>query len=150
MNDVDGFLRNSLRANAAFSLVSGLGFALAGGAVASFLGVAPAGLVTSTGFPLLAFGAAVLWVASRPQVSVPLARVIIGLDVAWVVGTILLVFADAFTRAGALASLVVADVVLVFAVLQWVGVRRVRRASAPGRTPAASPDEAGGGLRARS
>lgn len=122
----DRFLRNSLRANATFSLVSGATFSLAGAPIAEFLGVAPAALVTSVGLNLLGFAAALVWLASRPVVSLSLAKTVIGLDIGWIVGTIVLVYADVFTRGGALASLLVASVVLSFALLQWIGVRRVQ------------------------
>ena len=125
----DRLLRNSLRANAAFSTASGIAFSLAGAPIADFIGVAPAALVTSVGLNLLAFAAALLWVSSRPTLSALLARIIIGLDLAWVVGTVAAVYADLFTRAGALASVGIALVVLTFATLQWLGVRRMERST---------------------
>ncbi|MDJ0868538.1 MAG: hypothetical protein QNK03_20690 [Myxococcota bacterium] len=129
--DRAAFLRNSLRANAAFSTLSGVLFALAGAPIADFLGVAPPLLVTFVGLNLLGFAAALVWLASRPALPVRLAVIVIGADLAWVAGTLLLVFAEAFTRAGATAALAVANVVLVFAVLQTIGVRRLGAARAP-------------------
>ena len=122
--DPSAFLRASLRGNAAFSLLSGSLFTLAGGAVAGFIGVSPAALVTSTGLNLLAFAAALLWVASRPVPPPTLVKIIIGLDVGWVVGTAVAVFADVFSATGATAAVGVANVVLLFAVLQGIGLRR--------------------------
>lgn len=124
----DRLLRNSLRANAVFSLVSGLTFTIGATPIADFLGVAPAALVTSVGLNLLGFAAALVWLASRPVVSPVLAKIVIALDVGWIVGTVVLVYADTFTRGGALASILVANVVLAFALLQWIGVRKVELA----------------------
>ena len=62
------FLRHSLRANAAFSLVSGLTFTIGATPIAGFLGVAPAALVTSVGLNLLGFAVALVWLASREHI----------------------------------------------------------------------------------
>lgn len=128
--DSAAFLRTSLRANAAFSMLSGGAFALAGSAVASFLGVSPPILVTGVGVNLLAFAGALLFLASRPRIAPRLALAIIAADMAWVVGTLALVLGDVFTTAGAAAALVVGNVVLLFAILQWIGVRRMTTSEA--------------------
>lgn len=120
----DGLLRASLRANASFSALSGLCFVLASAPLADFLDVAPPALVTGVGVNLLGFAAALLWLASRPSPAMGLVRLVIALDLAWVAGTIAGVYADAFSRAGALASLGVAGVVAGLAGLQWIGLRR--------------------------
>jgi hypothetical protein len=130
-NDPSMFLRVSLRANATFSAISGSVFTFAGAGLAEFLGVAPAELVISVGINLLGFAAALLWVSMRAEIPLVWARIIIGLDVAWVVGTAVAVFAGVFSSEGATAAVAVANLVLAFAVLQWIGVRRVVRADAP-------------------
>ncbi len=124
-HDPSEFLRKSLRANALFSALSGAFFTLAGSRVAGFLGVEPPLLVTGVGLNLLGFAAALFTLASRARLSATLARVVVGLDGIWVLGTVALVYADIFTRAGATAALGVANIVLVFAVLQAIGVRRL-------------------------
>ncbi|MDJ0787228.1 MAG: hypothetical protein QNK05_10515 [Myxococcota bacterium] len=140
----DRLLRNSLRANAGFSTLSGLAFCFAGAPIAGFIGVAPAALVTSVGVNLLGFAAALLWLSSRPRISLVLARIVIGLDLAWVAGTAVAIYADVFTRGGALAALAIAAVVLDFAVLQWLGVRRLERAR-PVATTSPRAEHAGAG-----
>ena len=124
-DDRSALLRRSLRANGVFSATSGLLFTLAGGPLAGFLGVAPAWLVTVVGLNLLGFAAALFFLASRPAIPPALATTVVALDLGWVLGTIALVYADVFTRGGAAAALLVANVVLVFAVLQGIGVRRL-------------------------
>ena len=123
-NDPSRYLRRALRANAAFSATSGTLFALAGAPLATFLGVAPPLLVTSIGMNLWGFAAMLLWLASRSPIPAGLARIAVGADLAWVVGTAILVFADVLTVGGTLATLAVANVVLIFAVLQAIGIRR--------------------------
>jgi hypothetical protein len=124
-SDPASLLRTSLRANAAFSVLSGSIFTLAATPVAGLLGIEPAALVTGVGLNLLGFAAALLWMASRPELSVKLALVVIALDLGWVLGTAALAFTDVFSRTGVMLSIGVANVVLVFAVVQWVGARRL-------------------------
>ena len=123
--DSSHFLRASLRGNAMFSTISGLTFAVANSPIAKFLGDLPPMLVASTGIQLLLFAAALVWLASREQISKPLAIAVIAADLLWVVGTVVVVYTDALTRGGAIAAVIVADVVLLLAVLQLIGVRRM-------------------------
>jgi hypothetical protein len=119
------FLRHSLRANALFSTLSGLVFAVASAPVAAILGdVAPL-LVFGVGLQLLLFAAALVWLASRSEISVPLTIAVIAADLLWVLGTAVVVHADLFARQGEILALVLADVVLVLAILQSIGVRRM-------------------------
>lgn len=122
------FLRASLRANAGFSILSGFAFAAASGAIAAFLGDVQPAVVLATGVQLLAFAAALLWLASRPTISLPLAWLVIGADLLWVVGTAVAVAVGVFTSEGNAAAIGIANVVMLFAVLQTVGVRRARSA----------------------
>ncbi len=129
-HDASQFLRNALRGNAAFSVLSGLSFASMSGAIAEFFGGIPADLVLVTGIQLLVFAGALIWLASRPQVSTTLAMGVVAADVVWVLGTFAVISADVFSDAGAMAALGIAAIVGVFAVLQSVGVARTRTASA--------------------
>ena len=126
--DPQRFLRASLRGNAAFSTISGLLFALASASVAALLGEVPASLVLGTGLQLLLFAAALAWLASRPLISLPLAWLVIAADLLWVLGTAAAVAAGVFSAEGNAAAIGVANVVLLFAVLQTIGVRKARSA----------------------
>ena len=44
----------------------------------------------------------------------------------WVVGTVPVVAMDLLNRTGSIGAVAIADVVLVFALLQYLGVRRIR------------------------
>lgn len=129
--DSQRFLRLSLRGNAAFSTLSGVCFAAASASVAAFLGDVPASLVLGTGLQLLLFAAALAWLASRRVISLPLAWLVIGADLLWVLGTGAVVAAGVFTPEGNAAAIGVACIVLTFAVLQTIGVGRARAAHAP-------------------
>ena len=119
-------LRLALRGNAAFSTLSGLGFLAASPAIAAFLGDIPSSEIASIGASLLVFAAFLVWLSLRPQIPPALVLGVIAGDLAWVVGTVLALFAGVFTPSGAIAAIGVANVVLAFAVLQWVGLRRTR------------------------
>ena len=56
------------------------------------------------------------------------ANAILLMDIAWVVGSALLLFTGwvSFTTAGWWAVLLVADVVALFAILEFVGIRRLQ------------------------
>ena len=127
--DRQTWLRNSLLGNVAFSTLSGLVFTLAAANVASFI----AALVRSIGVGLLGFAGYVAFVATRPEIDLRSAGAIIAGDLAWVVATIPVVMMGLLSFEGVVAALLVADVVLMFAALQYWGVRRIRlaRAAAP-------------------
>jgi hypothetical protein len=135
-DDRQSWLRYSLLANAVFSTLSGLTFAIGAGAVASFIGVAEVALVRVAGLGLLGFAAYVAFVATRPEIDLKAALAIIVGDLSWVVGTVPIVLLDLLSTQGVVAAFVVADVVLLFAALQYIGVRRIRSA---GLTPSARP-----------
>ena len=112
-------LRMSLAGNAGFSVLSGLVFALGSSAVASAIG-------------LLGFAASIGWLASRPTIFLPVAMTIVWCDLAWVAGTIPVVMAGVLSGTGNIAAVAVAAVVLSFALLQYLGIRRVRRLGSTG------------------
>ena len=126
-NDHARFLRQSLRANAIFSTLSGLLFFFGSGSISAFLGEIPTAIVTGVGGQLLLFAAALAWLASRASIPTPLALGVITADLLWVVGTIVVLYADILSRGGAIAAIFVADIVLFLAVLQSIGVYRSGR-----------------------
>lgn len=124
MNADDTLLRWSLRGNAAFSAVSGAVAVFWAGPLTAWMGVGPAGLVPAIGAVLWGFAAALLWLASREPVPVPLAWAVVAADLGWVLATLPVVLSDALSRSGDWLAVAVADAVLLFAVLQAVGARR--------------------------
>ena len=128
MNDRQTLLRNSLRGNAAFSLLSGLTFLLGADAVAGAIGLGDPRILAVLGASLLGFAGLLVFVSSRATLHLPTAMAIVWMDLAWVAGTVPVVALDLLNRTGALAAVGIADVVLVFAILQYLGVRRIRGA----------------------
>ncbi len=120
-------LRWSLRANGLFSVTSGLVFTVFAAAVADRIGLPDPRVVGFVGLNLLGFAAFLFWVSSRPAIHLPTAMAIVYLDLAWVAGTLPLVAAGWLSEFGNVTALAIADGVLTFALLQWLGVRRERR-----------------------
>ena len=120
-------LRRALQGNGAFSTVSGLVTLLGANAVAAFTGVQPAVVFMVLGVSLLLFAAGLFWMTRETAVNPALARIVIIMDVLWVVGSIILLLSNALplTVAGKWAIGLVADMVALFAILQYIGLRRV-------------------------
>ncbi len=130
----DRLLRYSLRANAAFSSVCGVASLASAAPLAASLGIPEPALLTGLGVQLLLFAGLLMLLASRPVIRPSLALAVVAADVLWVVGTVPLVLSGALSTAGNWTALAIADVVALFAVLQYVGIRRTRvpRAAAAG------------------
>jgi hypothetical protein len=120
-------LRRALLANACFSAASGAAFCFAPSAGAGFAGGFAPSLIALTGGGLLLFGAGVLRLALADRPGVIEARVVIALDVGWVLASagLWLAVPDSFTDAGRAGLALVAAIVLHFAAMQTAGVRRL-------------------------
>lgn len=121
-------LRRVLQANMVFSGLSGLLLAVDAGPLSRWLGIPAAWLLVVIGIGLLGFAWQLFQTAQQNPMNLRQANAILVLDVAWVVGSALLLFTGwvAFTTAGWWAVLLVADVVAAFAILEYVGIKRVR------------------------
>ena len=122
-------LRRALRGNAVFSATSALILFAFGGSVAGFLGAANATEMLALGAQLAVFAAWLAWLSSRNIISRWQAALVILLDLVWVAGSAatLLSPPPALTTGGKWAIAFVADVVGLFAILQFVGLRRITR-----------------------
>ena len=124
----DTLLRNALGANAAFSAISGLALPIAAEPLEAMLGPgASQAVLTALGFALLAF-AAILWYCRRePRLTRAVGTIALLLDDLWVIGSLVLLlgFPELFTPFGRVLIGAVAVVVAVFAVLEFVGLRRL-------------------------
>lgn len=120
-------LRSALLGNSIFCFLSGLDFVLFSSAITRFLGLPSPTIIFVLGIILAAYGLIVFTQARAKTLDLAFARYVIGLDVLWVIGSTVLVFTDlvAFTTAGKWAIAIVADIVLIFAIVQYVGLRRI-------------------------
>lgn len=122
-------LKTVLYENSVFSLVSGLLMLALPGTVAEFMGVESTTAFSILGVLLLVWSADVFWTARQNPINLTYARMIIGGDLLWVVGSaaVLLFNPFDFSTAGNWATLIVADIVMIFAIAQYIGVRRLNR-----------------------
>ncbi len=122
-------LRRTLRGNSVFSIVSGLAFTFGAAPIASLMGIPDASLIIAImGIVVLAF-AAFLWaMTTKPVLDRQLAVAVFIMDVVWVITSLIILVTNAFSLSteGRWAILIVADIVAVFAVLEFVGLRRLR------------------------
>src|SRR5436190_16168092 len=118
-------LRRVLQVNAFFSGISGAGILLAAGPIARLLGVEASWPIALLGADLLLFAAWVGYEAMRTVLRVRRARVVLALDIAWVLASAVIIVFDPFglSTAGKWAVAAVADVVAVFALLEYLGLR---------------------------
>jgi hypothetical protein len=80
-------------------------------------------VVAAAGVGLLAY-AALLVAGARGESAHRTAALAVALNVAWLVGTVVVIVAGWLNREGNWALILVGDVVLVFALLEGVGWRR--------------------------
>jgi hypothetical protein len=120
-------LRASLYGNGIFSALSGLILIFAAKLLAALLGVNTPTILIGIGVSLLFYAIGLFLNARRQAINLKEAWLAVILDAAWVVGSIVLIFAGLLTTTGNWVVAIVADVVLLFAILQFVGIRKVRR-----------------------
>lgn len=119
-------LRNTLLANALFSTLSGALFLFDAEIVDNFLGLGMPSVIRVLGIGLLLFALELFWISTRSQINRVAAQIITALDIAWVIGSWLLLLTHfvVLSSAGWWAVALVADVVAVFAVLEVIGLRK--------------------------
>ena len=127
--DCSRLLRLALGGNAAFSTLSAVIFLAASQPIATFLGFLPGKQVVVLGIQLGVFAAWLAWLSTRPAIPRWQVWLIIALDALWVAGSFQLLLAPPaeLTVGGKWAIGMVADVVALFAILQSVGLWRLRR-----------------------
>ena len=118
-------LRLALRGNALFSTLCGLTLLLAAGPLAPPLGI-PALALRIVGASLLPFAVGLWRNAARQPISRKEAWVAVGLDLGWVAGSAVLILGELWPLevAGRWAVIAAAEVVLLWAILQILGLRR--------------------------
>lgn len=122
------FVSRVLLSNATFGVVSALICLLWAQPLAVGLGLTQPVIVTVLGVGLLLFAAEVAWIAIRTPEDRRALTIIFALDVAWVIASAIILLGGwlPLTPAGTWTIIVVADIVAVFAVLEFIGLRRMR------------------------
>lgn len=120
------FLGRVLIADGVVSGLCGLGLLIAPGEVATLIGLRSSAIVAAVGLSLVGYGA-VLVTGARGSAARRTAAWAVALNVAWLVGTAAIILAGALNRQGNWALILVGDAVLVFALLEGVGLRKTAR-----------------------
>jgi hypothetical protein len=118
------FLLRVIRANALYCAGAGLGMFFFPASVAGWLGITQNGILALFGVVMVCY-AAILWWGGWKRL-VEFARIATALDLLWIAGSLLILFTNwlPLTRVGIWAVALAADGVLIFAVLQLIGLRR--------------------------
>jgi hypothetical protein len=124
-------LPTTLTVNALATALSGLALTLGAVPLAPVLGLPGPLPLVGFGLALVAF-ALYVWRVRREPLDLAQARAVLVMDVAYVIASVVFVVAwpKALTPLGRIGVALMADVVAVFAVLEFVGLRRARRATA--------------------
>ncbi len=122
-------LRYTLRGNAAISAVSGVIAILAAAPIAAFMGLASPLILVVIGVGLLPFAFLVYKVSTMTAVNPLFIKEILVMDLLWIGGSIaiLLIGWPVLTTNGRWLVAILADVVAVFALLEFVGLRRLQK-----------------------
>ena len=120
-------LRGVLRVNAVNSFVAGVLLATAPTRIDELLDTGHPGWIRVVGIALLPYAALCVWLSSTSidelRRTTPL---IVAGDLAWVVASVTTVVLGWYSTGGAVAVLVMAAIVVVFALLQWSAWRKLR------------------------
>lgn len=123
-----GLLKKALAGNAVFSVVSGVAILFANRWLVKFLGLPEDVSLAILGVGLIVY-AAILWFnARRPKIKITDAWIAVIMDAIWVIGSYVLIFVVPFSVGGKWVVALVAELVLTFAVVQWLGIRKIRKA----------------------
>jgi hypothetical protein len=125
IEECQGLLKKALTGNAVFSVISGAAILFANRWLVKFLGLPGEVSLALVGISLIVY-AVLLWLSARKaKIKISGAWVAIVMDVVWVIGSYALIAVVPFSVGGKWVVAVVAELVLAFAVLQWMGIRRV-------------------------
>jgi hypothetical protein len=120
-----GLLRKALLANAGFSLLSAVIIVGWQHQLVRLLGIPPRFNPIFLAFALALFAVWLLVCAVRNQIKLLDARLAVGMDLAWVIASLLVVVFTDLTGPGKLVVGIVATIVLCCAASQWIGIRRI-------------------------
>ena len=127
IQDNTNFLRRALQANGMFSAVSGLVLIFAAEPVSHLLGLTLPSILMGIGAALLLYAVGLFRNAIQKSINHLEVWVAVVLDGAWVLGSGLLILTGLLSATGNWLVALVADIVLVFGVLQFYGLRRIKR-----------------------
>jgi hypothetical protein len=123
-------LRTALLANCVFSGLSGIILIFGSNPLSGLFGLHMPTILIVAGVLLLVYAAALLLNARRVTVCQTEASLAVLLNIAWIVGSVGLLFVGSLSTVGNWTVTIAANIVLLFAVLQFYAIRRLRREEA--------------------
>ena len=126
-NERQQLLKMALLANASFSTISGLVLVFAQRGVVRLLGLPETINLIGLGISLLVFALILMIFARKKPIKLLDAWIAVILDAVWVIGSFPLLFVVSVSISGKWVVGFVAEVVMVFALMQWLGIRRIRK-----------------------
>jgi hypothetical protein len=120
-------LKKALTGNAIFSVLSGLVILFANRWLVKFLGLPENASLAILGVSLIVYSVLLWMSAHRPKIRTTDAWVAVIMDAVWVVGSYVLIFVVPFSAGGKWVVGLVAELVLIFAIAQWLGIRKIRK-----------------------
>jgi hypothetical protein len=119
-------LRRALLANCVFSGLSGIILLFGSNRLPGLFGLHMPTILIGAGVLLLVYAAALFLNARRVTVCQTEASLAVLLNIAWVVGSVGLLFVGSLSTVGNWTVTIAANIVLLFAVLQFYAIRRLR------------------------
>jgi hypothetical protein len=127
VEECQDLLKKALAGNAVFSVVSGVAILFANRWLVKFLGLPAKASLAIVGVSLVVY-AVILWFnARRRKIRITDAWIAVIMDAVWVLGSSVLIFVVPFSSGGKWVVALVAELVLAFAIVQWLGIRRIRK-----------------------
>lgn len=124
----DKLLRNAFRANALFSGIGGALAILDANLLVAFMGTGTTFIYIALGADLLLYALLLIYFSSQATINKRFAWFAVVADSLWVVGSAIILLTNMFDISvnGKWLVLILADIVLVSAIAQYVGIRRIR------------------------
>lgn len=121
-------LRRTLQIDAAFEAILGAVLIVDATPIAAFLGLDVPGVLTLLGIILLVTAAALFWIAGQEPIDRRLAAAVAILNADWVIASAVVLFVGwlPLTNEGKWAIAILADIVAIFALLQFYALWRRR------------------------
>lgn len=120
------FLRQALQANGVFSGVSGLLTILAAGPLTDLIGLSTSSILIGVGSGLIFYAVGLFRNASRDLINRTETYLAVIMDLLWVAGSAVVIFLGILATTGDRIIAIVADIVLLFGILQWYGLKRMQ------------------------
>ncbi len=127
MSNNSSLLKKALLVDSILSFLVGVDLLLFSKAVASFLGLSAPWIILVIGVICIAYGIEIYLAARAEPIHTGIAKFATYGNLVWVLGSAVLIFANLvpFTAAGKWVIAIAADAVLVLAIFQYIGLRKL-------------------------